>query len=115
MTLEQKPCAGPHRLPVRDSITEKFPGLWHPGPAAVVPSCVFPLSHLSVLSVPNNLGDPEQTYAACHFIFCQVIQSLLIRPVFGAGDPSSKLGPVRCATPEILEENRGGLDRVAVL
>lgn len=30
MTLEQKPCAVSHHLPVRVSITEKFQGLCRP-------------------------------------------------------------------------------------
>lgn len=115
MTLEQKPCAGPHHLPARGSIAEKFQGLWQPGPAAVVTSCIFPLSHSLVLSVPNTLDYPEQAYAACHVSFCQVIQNLLILPVFGAGDPSSKLGPVRCLPCRNKEEGGGGLYGAAVL
>lgn len=97
MTLEQNSTV-PHHLPVRGHREVlRTPA---PRPCSSDHHLCLSLSHLLVLSVPNTLAYPMQTGAACYFIFCRAIQNLYILPIFGAGDPSSKLGPVLCATLE---------------
>ena len=78
------------------------------GPAAhsrVTSSLSF--SHLLVFCVPNTLGCPVQTCLS--LISCQAGQSLFIPPVFGAVDPSPKLGLMLCAPPKKQGERQGWL------
>lgn len=87
MTVEQKPGDVPHQLPVRDSIAGRCWG-FQPWAGSSCCCSVFPLP-VCWYSVADASGTRCRPAAAFYFIFCQGMQSVFIRPIFGAGDPSS--------------------------
>lgn len=87
MTVEQKPGDVPHQLPVRDSIAGRCWG-FRPWAGSSCCCSVFPLP-VCWYSVADASGTCCRPAAAFYFIFCQGMQSVVIRPVFGAGDPCS--------------------------